>query len=157
MKNMKLNQLNALLDANRNKRFLLQLPDQKSVPVSFHITEVGHVSKKFIDCGGALHTTQTCQLQVWVGEDTEHRLNAGKLADILKLSRAVVPNGELDIEIEYEDTVISQYPIADFGVTADAIVLQLTTKHTDCLAKEKCGIPTPAASGPSCCGPSGCC
>ena len=66
---MKLNQLNALLDANRNKRFLLQLPDQKNVPVSFHVTEVGHVSKKFIDCGGALHTTQSCQLQVWVGED----------------------------------------------------------------------------------------
>jgi len=152
---MKLNQLNALLDANRGKRFLLQLPDRRSVPVSFHVTEVGHVNKKFIDCGGALHTVQTCQLQVWVGEDADHRLNAGKLADILKLSRAVVPNGDLDVEIEYEDAVISQYPIAEHSVTDDAVVLLLTTKHTDCLAKEKCGVP--AAEGPSCCGPAGCC
>jgi hypothetical protein len=152
---MKLNQLNALLDANRDKRFLLQLPDQKNVPVSFHVTEVGHVNKKFIDCGGALHTTQSCQLQVWVGEDVDHRLNAGKLADILKLARAVVPSDALDVEIEYEDTILSQYPISNFQVTSDAVVLQLTTKHTDCLAKDKCV--TPAASGPSCCGPAGCC
>jgi len=26
-------------------------------------------------------------------------------------------------------------------VMAEAVVFRLTTKHTDCLAKEKCGIP----------------
>ena len=147
---MKLKELKNLLEANRSKQFLLLLPDQKEVPISFHITEVGQINKTFIDCGGKVHSLQTCQLQAWVGEDEEHRINAGKLHDILKLATSIVPNDDIDLEIEYEDAVISQYPINDFRVTDDAVVLHLTTKHTDCLAKELCLVP-------SSCGASGCC
>ncbi len=152
---MKLSEFKTLLEANRHKQFLLLLPNQNTVPQSFHITEVGLVSKAFIDCGGKVHSTQTCQLQAWVGEDEDHRLNAGKLADILKLSRSVVPGDDIDLEVEYEDALISQYPVADYAVTDEAVVLHLSTKHTDCLAKELCLVPS--ASGASCCGPSVCC
>lgn len=152
---MKLHQFKTLLEANRDKQFLLLLPNQNPVPVSFHITEVGQVNKTFIDCGGKVHAAQTCQLQVWVGEDEDHRLNAGKLADILNLSRSIVPNDDIDVEIEYEDTLISQYPVEDYAATDDAVVLHLTTKHTDCLAKELCGVPS--SNGAACCGTSGCC
>ncbi len=151
---MKLNQLKTLLEANRDKQFLLLLPNNNPVPVSFHITEVGHINKTFIDCGGKVHATQTCQLQAWVGEDEEHRINAGKLADILKLSRSIVPDDDIDLEIEYEDQVISQYPVEDYTVTGEAVVLNLTTKHTDCLARELCLVPS--AAGSACCGVSGC-
>lgn len=147
---MKLKELKTLLEANRTKQFLLMLPDQNEVPVSFHITEVGQVNKTFIDCGGKVHSTQTCQLQAWVGDDEDHRLNAGKLLDILKLSASIVPGNDIDVEIEYEDTIISQYPVEDYSVNDEAVVLHLTTKHTDCLAKELCLVPAS-------CGVSGCC
>ena len=151
---MKLHEFKALLEANREKQFLLQLPNDKTVPQSFHITEVGLVSKTFIDCGGKVHTVQTCQLQAWIGPDVDHRIEAGKMADILKISAAIVPNDALDLEVEYEDDIISQYPVAGAIVTDDAVTLQLTTKHTDCLAKELCLVPSAESCG---CGPSGCC
>ena len=151
---MKLKELKNLLAANREKQFLLLLPSQNPVPVSFHITEVGQVSKKFVDCGGTVHSTQTCQLQAWVGDDEAHRLNAGKLADILKLASSIVSDDDIDVEIEYEDWLISQYPIIEHTVTKDAVMLQLAAKHTDCLAKDKCMVP--ATEGTSCCGPSCC-
>lgn len=151
---MKLHELKSLLEANREKQFLLQLPNEQVVPQSFHITEVGLVSKTFIDCGGKVHTVQTCQLQAWIGPDTDHRIEAGKMADILKLSAAIVPNDLLDLEIEYEDEVLSQYPVSGAIVSGETVTLQLTTKHTDCLAKELCGVPSAEGCG---CGPSGCC
>ena len=153
---MKLKQLKALLDANPNKQFFIQLPDTKQVPVSFHVTEVGLVNKTFIDCGGKVHSVQTCQLQVWVGDDIDHRLETGKLATILGIARSIVPDDDIDLEIEYEDALISQYPITEAVVSEEAVTLYLTTKHTDCLAKELCLVPVGAQSGCGC-GPTGCC
>ena len=160
---MRLSQFTALLRAYPDKPFHLVLPGAGLVPVSFHITEVGHVTKKFIDCGGKLHTVQTCQLQAWLGNDTDHRLLAGKMAGVLNLAGAkgVLPAGEdLDVEIEYEDAALSQYPVAGYVVTEDAVVLSLSSKHTDCLAKESCLPRLPMAAGAEAgcgCGPSGCC
>ncbi len=147
---MKLTELKTLLEDNRNKQFLIQLPNQQNVPLSFHVTEVGQVNKTFIDCGGKVHSIQTCQLQIWVGEDVDHRLETGKMADILKLAKSIVPSDDVDVEIEYEDTAISQYPVESYNITDEAVTLNLTTKHTDCLAKELCLVP----SG---CGAAGCC
>ena len=153
---MKLSLLTALLQDHPDKQFRLVLPNQDAVPVSFHITEVAHVQKRFIDCGGALHTTNTCQLQAWVHTDTDHRLLAGKMAGVLGLAQKVLPeNQDLDIEIEYEDTAISQYPVAGYTVTEGEVILSLTTKHTDCLAKVVCLLQLPMAAGAGCgCGPS---
>jgi len=159
---MKLSQFTDLLQANPEKPFHLVLPGQTTVPVSYHITEVGHVTKRFIDCGGKLHTTQSCQLQAWVSTDSDHRFLAGKMASVLNMSKAkgVLPDGEdLDVEIEYEDTTISQYTIADYALTDSAIVLSLGSKHTDCLAKESClpKLPMMGAEAACCGGSSACC
>ena len=151
---MNLRELKALLNANREKGLLLRLPSQNPVPVSFHITEVGQVSKRFVDCGGAVHSVQTCQLQAWVGDDEDHRLNAGKISDILKLAQALLPSDDVEVEIEYEDRLLSQYPIIEHTITEDTVTLHLTNKHTDCLAKDKCLVPTP--TGTACCGPNCC-
>jgi len=152
---MKLYELKTLLEANRDKPFMLLLPNRNTVPSSFHITEVGQVNKTFIDCGGQVRSLQTCRLQAWVGEDDEHRLNAGKLADILKLARSVVPDDDIDLEVEYEDSLISQYPVVDCTVKDNAVVLHLAARHTDCLAKELCLAPV--SIGSSCCETSACC
>jgi arsenite methyltransferase len=151
---MKLSTFKALLEAHREKQFRLVLPNENAVPVCFHITEVAHVQKRFIDCGGKLHTTHTCQLQAWVWTDTQHRLLAGKMADVLNIASKVLPEGQdLDIEIEYEDTTISQYPVTNHTVTEDSVTLHLGYKHTDCLAKDVClpkSANAAAGCGPSC-------
>ena len=154
---LKLSAFKTLLEAHRTKQFRLVLPNTNAIPVSFHITEVAHMQKRFIDCGGKLHTTDTCQLQVWLGSDTDHRLLAGKMADVLNIARKVLPeNQDLDIEIEYEETTISQYPVVGHTVTDDAVTLHLAYKHTDCLAKEVCCPPIrPAKGAVECCG-TGC-
>ena len=157
---MNLNEFKTLLKSHTNKAFRLQLPSGSPVPVSFHITEVGRVRKTFIDCGGTLRESDTCQLQVWVGEDEDHRLEAGKAAAILEKAKSFLSDETLPVEIEYEDDVISQYTIEEHVVAEDSVVLHLEHKHTDCLAKEKCGVPINAAKSAvavSCCGPSGCC
>ena len=155
---MKLSAFKALLGAHREKQFRLILPNESAVPVCFHITEVAYVQKRFIDCGGRLHTTHTCQLQAWVWTDTDHRLMAGKMADVLNIANKVLPEGQdLDIEIEYEDVILSQYPVTGYTVTQDAVTLTLGYKHTDCLAKDVCLPSLPSANGnmdEGCCGPS---
>jgi hypothetical protein len=150
---MKLAQFKELLKNNSEKSFGLQLPGGASVPQAFHVTEVGYVSKTFIDCGGKVHTVQTCQLQAWIGPDVDHRIEAGKMAAILDKAAAIVPNDFLDLEIEYEDEVISQYQVGEAVVSDDAVTLHLTHKHTDCLAQELCLVP----AGGGCTPGGGCC
>ena len=80
------------------------------------------------------------------------------LDHILDKAAAFLPDESVPVEVEYEAGVISQYPIASHEITEDAVILRLTTKHTDCLAKELCGVPTlNATAQTSCCGPAGCC
>ena len=139
---MNLRELKSLVETHPGKAFRLLLPDGAAVPVSFHVTEVGRVRKTFLDCGGTLRETDTCQLQVWVGEDDEHRLASGKLARILEKASAFLDDETLPVEIEYEAQVLSQYPILSAEAGDEAVVLHLGFKHTDCLAKELCGLPS---------------
>lgn len=159
---MNLSELKSLLHEHAERHFRIQLPDGAAVPVSFHVTEVGRVQKTFLDCGGTLRESLTCQLQIWVGQDYDHRIETGKMASILDKAKAYLPDGSVPVEIEYEDRVISQYTIAGHEITAEAVVLHLAHKHTECLAPELCGLPSlnrlPAIGGKNpCCGPAGCC
>lgn len=158
---MTLAELKHLLDTHSDRFFRIALPGGNPVPLSFHVTEVGRAHKTFLDCGGTLRETIACQLQVWVGEDYDHRIETGKMASILRKGASILPDDSVPVEIEYEDHVISQYTIEGHDITADAVVLRLAHKHTECLAPELCGLPPiggkSPASTPSCCGPAGCC
>ena len=133
--------LKAVLSENQGKGVLLVLPGGEEVPQHFHVTEIGGVRKDFIDCGGTQRVNSTCLIQCWVATDLEHRIETDKFLGIIKMGAKVLAGDFLPVEIEYEAGVISQYPLEEVTVTEEAVVLQLTTKHTDCLAKEKCGIP----------------
>ncbi|MDQ6809628.1 MAG: DUF6428 family protein [Verrucomicrobiota bacterium] len=138
---MKLRELKSLLRANPDACPRLILPNGDTIPSHFHITEVGHVAKKFIDCGGTLHdTTHTCLLQTYVADDLDHRVKAGTFAKILDLGDQVLPHDDLEVEVEYDCCVVAQYPIATAKLAGEFIELRLGEKHADCLAKEKCGI-----------------
>ena len=160
---MILSELKSLLTEHSGKFFRIRLPDGGDVPKSFHVTEVGRLQKTFLDCGGTRRENVTCQLQVWVGEDYDHRIETGKMAAILRKAEELLPDESVSVEIEYEDRVISQYTIESHEVQAEAVVLVLAHKHTECLAPELCGLPSigrlPAIGGgkTSCCGPGECC
>lgn len=148
-------ELTALLAAFGEKPVSFVLPDGGRIPAHAHITEVGRIDREFLDCGGVLRRTSFCCLQAWVADDTDHRLSAGKLVTII--GRALEPLGlaALPVEVEYEDGLISQFPVVSVSA-GDVVVLHLGTKHTDCLAKEIC-LPVPGAAEGSCKPDSGCC
>lgn len=151
---MKVKELTQLLSLNANLNIILKLPNSSEVPAHFHVTEVARLQKDFIDCGGTQRSLTTCVLQTWVDRDFDHRLDSTKLLKIMRLAEPILKSDELPIEVEYEDNLISQYTLDNAEVHGKNIVFTLSTKHTDCLAKDKCGIDqTPS----SCCSGSRCC
>ncbi len=138
---MKLNELKATLARHADALPRFTLPDGDQIPAHFHITEVGHVTKRFIDCGGTLHDTKhTCLLQTYVADDIDHRLSAGRFFKILSLGEQVLPHDDLEVEVEYDCCVVAQYPVVSATLNGPHLELQLGAKRTDCLAKQRCGI-----------------
>ena len=136
------------------------LPDGKAVPANFHVTEVGEVTKRYIDCGGTLREESKVSFQLWQADDYEHRLGASQLLNIISKAEQVLELKDLEVEVEYQGDTIGRYGL-DF-VRGDFL---LTATQTDCLAKDKCGIPlekpkislSSIAQGPVCTPNSGCC
>jgi len=159
---MNVEQLYQILAKNPNQTLRWQLPDGLQVPSHYHVTEIGKVTKRFLDCGGTERTVETCVLQLWVANDTDHRLQTQKLSKIIESARFI--SGDLPVEVEHEsplltvvkenkcvdDTTVAIYPVVDV-VVDDGLVVRLGTKHTNCLAPEKCGLNVLS------CGSSGCC
>lgn len=139
---MKLNELKSILRTHPEAYPRLILPDGDFVPAHYHITEVGHVAKRFIDCGGTVHdTSDICLLQTWYSDnDVDHRLSADKFGRILDLGDKVLPRHDLEVEVEYEDCAVTQFPIEKAVFADGRIDIHFGQKHTDCLAKKKCGI-----------------
>lgn len=142
---MNLNQLQQVLEVKPDTSLHIMMPTCEFVPEHFHITEVGQVTKKFVDCGGTLRETKAVVLQVWVANDTHHRLKSDKLAKILKMAKSALQLEDLPVELEYESGLVSQFPLTGVEVTPGGILFHTDTKHTDCLAKDKCGV------GEGCC------
>jgi hypothetical protein len=113
-----------------------KLPNGTFVPEHFHVTEVGLITKNFIDCGGTVRKETVANFQLWEANDFEHRLKPKKLLDIITLSEKILGIEDLEIEVEYQDTTIGKYNL-DF----DGQNFLLVNKETACLAQENCGIP----------------
>jgi hypothetical protein len=153
---MKLSQFKAHLEAHPQHELTFILPDGGRIPAHAHITEVGRVDKSFIDCGGTIRSLSAANLQAWVAEDVDHRFLPTKLAAVIGKSAALFRGDDLDVEIEYEDGFISQFPVIDAGAEGNHVYFRLGTKHTDCLAKEAC-LPNDTAEESACCSGGGCC
>ena len=137
-----------------------KLPNGKLVPSHFHVTEVGKVTKDFIDCGGKVRSENVINFQLWEERDYNHRLHPEKLLSIIELSEKIFEFDDLEIEVEYQ----GKETIGKYNLDFDGTNFLLISKLTACLALDACGIPT---SKPrikisdmqnSCCDPSaGCC
>jgi hypothetical protein len=132
---MKLSKVKSILRELKSVGF--QLPTGELVPSHFHVTEVGKITKHFIDCGGTVRSEEVVNFQLWNANDYDHRLHPEKLLNIIELSEKVLGLEDLEIEVEYQGDTIQK-----FGLDFDGTHFLLTTKQTDCLAKDKCGIPT---------------
>lgn len=132
---MKLSEIKKHLSTAEAVNF--ELEDGTKVPEHFHVTEVGIVTKQFIDCGGTVRNEKVANFQLWDADDFEHRLKPGKLLSIIGLSEKVLGMEDLEIEVEYQSHTIGKYDLAFNG--KDFVLI---AKQTNCLAPDKCGVPT---------------
>lgn len=136
------------------------LPNGTFVPESFHVTEVGVVTKDFIDCGGTVRHEKVANFQLWNANDTDHRLKPQKLLKIIAISEKTLGIEDLDIEVEYQTHTIGKYNLEFNGKD-----FELTAKQTACLALDSCGISakqklqlnTLQVADKTCCTPGGGC
>ena len=156
---MKLSEFKKQISSISELTFLL--PNGSSVPKHFHVTEVGIVTKHFIDCGGTVRLEKVVNFQLFNANDFDHRLKPQKLANIISLSENKLGIGDLEIEVEYQSDTISKY-----GLHFNGKDFQLVPKHTACLASESCGVSEVknkikslqlAVVGENCCAPGGGC
>lgn len=156
---MKLSHIKEILPTLAHVEF--QLENGTFVPEHFHVTEVGQITKKFIDCGGVVRHEKVVNFQLWNADDLEHRLKPTKLLNIIKLSEEQLGMEDAEIEVEYQSETIGKY---DLDFNGKNFVLK--NKQTACLAEDACGIPASKqkiqlvnlTASSSCCDPnSGCC
>tara|TARA_A100001011_G_C14165983_1_gene780323 strand:- start:346 stop:792 length:447 start_codon:yes stop_codon:yes gene_type:complete len=148
---VKINDVKEKLNKLKSVKFIL--PNGMPIPEHFHVTEVGVVSKNFIDCGGTVRLDKIVTFQLWIADDFDHRLAPKKLLDIINLSQESLELDDLDIEVEYQSDTIGKY-----GLDFDGANFLLTNKQTDCLDKDKCGIDKTISINNSSCSPKiGCC
>lgn len=157
---MKLSELKAQLNGLDSLTFVQTNGDE--VPAHFHVTEVGQVNKHFIDCGGTIRNEKVVNFQLWEANDFDHRLAPQKLRDIIDLSERKLGLEDAEIEVEYQADTIGKY-----GLEFSNGKFVLTSKQTNCLASDHCGIPPEKmkvrladmqTSSQSCCTPnSKCC
>lgn len=125
------------------KELIFTLPNNETVPLHFHVTEVGSVEKNYIDCGMTIRKERKASMQLWVADDTAHRLHADKLIAIIQQSNKLFDLDALEIEIEYQANSISKYALSYNGSS-----FQLMAMQTNCLAPDQCGIPTQKTKKP---------
>lgn len=135
--------------------------DGQAIPAHFHVTELGEVTRHFIDCGGKVRLEKKANLQLWTSVDTDHRLAAERFLKIVDVARERLGLGDLAITVEYQgERTIETYELA----LDDARRLTLQPVQTACLAEELCGIPAQVArpliqlaEATDCCTPGGGC
>jgi len=154
---MKLSEIKKILPSLENVEF--QLENGTFVPEHFHVTEVGVILKRFIDCGGKIREERVVNFQLWDANDFEHRLKPGKLLKIIELSETKLGIEDAEVEVEYQGETIGKY---DLNFEDKRFILM--NKQTACLAEDACGIPPEKQKVKlkelknSCCTPnSGCC
>jgi hypothetical protein len=147
---MKLSEIKHILP--NLERLSFELENGTVVPEHFHVTEVGMVTKHFIDCGGVVRNEKVISFQLWNANDMEHRLKPIKLLNIINLAERKLGIEDVEIEVEYQAETIGK-----FGLQVVNGKFILTNKQTDCLAKDNCGIPAEKMPAQQVCTPGVCC
>jgi Family of unknown function (DUF6428) len=132
------------------------------IPQHFHITEIGQVDKKYMDCGGTVRHESRVSIQLWKSVDVWHRLTNEAVLKIIAISENQLAIQDAEIEVEYQGDTIEKF---DLNFNGKQFVLG--NIQTACLAVDQCGVSVDkikkqlselAVKAESCCAPgSGCC
>jgi len=87
---------------SKANKLQFQLPNGQYVPAHFHLTEVGHVTRNYIDCGGTLRQENKLNLQLWVASDVDHRLKPSSVLEILEMAEKQLAFADMKVEVEYQ-------------------------------------------------------
>ena len=131
---MKIIEFKKALQSRKGVEFFLE--NGTPVAAHFHITEVGLLTRHFIDCGGVLRADKKANLQLWEANDLDHRLEAVKMLKIIETAESLFGIEDLEIEVEYQQNTIGK-----FGLALNDGKFILTATQTNCLAQDHCGIP----------------
>jgi hypothetical protein len=134
---MTLLDLQHTLEANPGRFPRFVLPNGDYIPAHAHVTEVGYVVRNFIDCGGLTGKEEKVVLQTHLGSDADHRLRSDRFSKILQLGNRVIPNADLDVDVEYDCCVVAQYPITEATPEDEHLNLILQRGRTQCRARER--------------------
>jgi hypothetical protein len=134
---MTVRDLQETLEKHPNSFPRFVLPDGDCIPAHAHVTEIGHVVRNFIDCGGMVGKEEKIVLQTHVGDDKEHRLRSDRFSRILQLGDRVIPSVDLPVDVEYDCCVVAQYPIAGAHSEGRYLDLMLQRGRTQCRARER--------------------
>lgn len=145
---MTLHDLLTALDGVDHLRF--RLPDGRMVAPHAHVTEVAHMRKHFVDCGGTERHEDAVHLQLLVERDVDHRLAPRKLQRIIRRTLDVLSvSADAPVRVEHQGRTVEVF---DLGQDGDDLVLH--PRFTDCLARETCGLPPSpltSSTSTSCC------
>jgi hypothetical protein len=150
---MRLSELKKRLPSLESVVFLLE--NGLQIPAHFHVTEVGVVTKHFIDCGGTERFEKVVNFQLWSANDVDHRLKPNSLLKIIELSEQKLDVADLEIEVEFQTDTIGKY---DLDFKNSKFILK--AKKTACLALDLCCLPNLAEIIPQnigCTPGGGCC
>lgn len=153
---MNLSTFHGALRTHPDLNLAILLPGGRNVPAHFHITEVGRTEKRFVDCGGTVRDLAFASVQVWVADDVDHRLPAGKLAAILDQAAGVLGKDDPDMQVECQAGTIGLFAITEAAADGGNLVFHLAPKQTACLAMDVC-LPGSGTEESSCGGGNGCC
>lgn len=149
---MNLKNLKQSLANNPEHNVVIQFESGMQIAPHFHVTEIGKVTKDFVDCGGTRRNTVSCVLQTWVADDIDHRLMTDKLVGIIEISTVLELDDELPVEVEFQTDTIGVYTVSDAFAHDGKFVIKIRSKNTACLANEKCEIDAlPVAGQTGCC------
>lgn len=160
---MNLDQFTTALSNQPDHELCIQFDSGIVLPPHFHVTEIGKVTKDFVDCGGTRRTTTSCVLQTFIATDFDHRLKTDKLSMIIEKAAVLELDRSTPVEIEIQTDTIGTYSVTSSLVSDGKLTFTVASKQTACLAPDKCGLDnlpslevTPADPAAAECGDTGC-
>ena len=153
---MKYSELKKYIAATaEDKAIVFLLPNQENIVPHFHITDIGTVKGHFVDCGGISRIEHNIQIQLWLGNDTDHRIKVKNILSILNASEQQLNPSSVFLDsavlIEYGESNASRFNICQIETTANAVLIHLSDAKTQCLAKARSACGGNKKAPVSCC------
>lgn len=114
------------------------LPDGSLVPGNCDVTEIGKITKDFIEGTGTTHKETVATLRLRNTNDGDYRLTPEKMLHMIQFSQEKLGlQDSLEVDVEYQGITIGNY-----GLGLDGTSFVLISKTMDGLPKEPGGIPS---------------